>query len=1028
MGITYRIFIAVYFVLSFTVIDAEGLLKLFVFEDGVPSENVEVHIKNHSVFLTNEDGAVEVKLFGGRHSVKVRKGKKNLAVINFSVVPSETTQIIVSTSEDKKNATVDIEQPEHKISESGKIKTDEIKDLETGILKGKVISLEDRAPVENARVFIRGWNENTKTDDSGFFRIEIPEGKWAISVIHPQFSTQTNDDIVVDAHKETVTKIELTPASIELEEFVVLKPHIEGGIASLSENRKESRAVVDVIGAEQMSKSGDSDAAAALRRVTGITVVGGKYVYVRGMGDRYSASLLNGAFLPSPEPENRIVPLDLFPTGVLENMEIQKTFSPDIPAEFGGGMIKLKTKGVPEEFFFNISFSTGIDSDTFGEKMSSQGGQTDWLGIDDGSRALPDLIKEETAGGKKLVEKSKYDKEGFTAEDIQEMGRSMPNSWKIGKETTLPSMSGSFSLGDRFNFNKNNFGYMLGGSYSKSSGLVSEKLTRNIVSGTEGNLVINDEYSLNSAKDTVLISGIGGLGFELGDNHKISATSLLVRITDDNITDYSGKFGEISGDIRVRQTQWVERMLFFQQIKGEHKIPWLFDIGFDWFYAFSKADRDEPDRRLTIYQHNSDEDIWSITTFARSNERVYSQLNDMNHNLGADLTIPFKWWSSLENKIKTGFSMLLKDRNVDTRRFAFQNVGKMSSEERELPPEEFFAEENIAPGKLYLNETTRPTDNYKANQKLFSFYLMTDLQIIESLVLSGGLRYEDSDQYAKTFELYTSEPSEITAPLHTKDFMPASTLTWEFLEDMQLRAGYGLTVNRPDLRELSPALSSSVDGGTDTIGNENLKRAFIHNFDIRAEWYFSSMESISLAFFHKEFRNPIEMVYITGADPVKRPENANEAQNTGVEFEFRKNFNFITSTLEDLYVAGNFSYIRSEVDLGNKGKRPLQGQSPWIINFQLGYDNTDIGTAAAILYNAYGKRISEIGGVSNPDIYEQPFHQLDFVVSQNLPLNFSVKFRTRNLLNLKSEKYMGDILKESYFRGRDFSLSVGWKY
>jgi outer membrane receptor protein involved in Fe transport len=1013
---------------STSVISAEGILKLFVFEDGIPFENVEVHIRKGSVSLTNKDGAVEVKLTVGSHIVRVKKGNKNLAVIKFKIAPEETTQIIVSLTQGEKNAKVDIEHPEHKISQSGKIKRGEIKELKKGFLKGKITSLEDKTPVDGARVFIRGWDQDTITDNKGEFIIEIPEGEWAISVIHPQFSTQTNDNIIVEEGKETLEVIELTPASIELEEFIVLQPHIEGGIASLTEERRESSAVVDVIGAEQMSKSGDSDAAAALRRVTGITVVGGRYVFVRGMGDRYSTSLLNGAFLSSPEPENRIVPLDLFPTGVLESMEIQKTFSPDIPAEFGGGMIKLKTKGVPEEFFFNISFSMGFDGDTFKKRMSSQGGKTDWLGIDDGSRALPDLIKKETAGGKKLVEKSKYQSEGFTAEDIQAMGRSMPNSWKIGTATNLPSMNGSFSFGDRFRFENINFGYMMGGSYSNGIDIVSDKLTRNIVSGTGGELVINDEYRFNSATNTILMSGIGGLGLEIGENHKFSTTTLLVRITDDNITDYSGRFGEISGDIRVRQTQWVERMLFFQQIKGEHKFPWLFDIGFDWFYAFSQADRDEPDRRLTIHNYIDSTDSWEISTFAKSNERVYSQLNDVNHNLGTDLTIPFKWWSSLENKIKAGFSMLLKDRSVDTRRFAFQNVGRMSPDERALPPEEFFAEENIASGKLYLNETTRPTDNYTANQKLFSFYLMTDLQIIESLLFSGGLRYEDSDQYAKTFELYTSEPSEVIAPLHTKDFMPAAILTWKFYKDMQIRTGYGLTVNRPDLRELSPALSSSIDGGSDTIGNENLKRALIHNFDARAEWYFSAMESISFAFFYKKFKDPIEMVYLTGSDPVKRPQNVNEAQNIGVEFEFRKNFEFITDVLEDLYLAGNFSYIKSEVDTGIKGKRPLQGQSPWIVNLQLGYDNTDIGTTAAILYNAYGKRISEIGGVSNPDIYEQPYHQLDLVVSQNLPLDFSIRLRLRNLLNLKSEKYMGDVLKESYNRGRDFTVSLSWKY
>ena len=1021
-----KLIILIIAMLLFPVLHAQekGEVSVYFFMDGKPEKNIRVNIDEGEVLYSNADGVVRIALPEGKHRLKATGTKRVHAIAEFMIVPQESTRIIVTLKKGD-NSEIEIEHPE---SSKQVMKKDVRKDLKPGILKGTVKSLEGKEPIEKVSVFIKGTRKKIITDSNGQFTAELYPGSYSISFIHSQFSTQTVEGVEIKENEVTEKMVELTPASIELEEYVVLKPHIEGGIASLMADRKESSAVSDVIGAEQMSKSGDSNAASALKRVTGLTVVGGKYVYVRGMGERYSSTLLNGATLPSPEPEKRVVPLDIFPAGILQSVEVQKTFLPDMPGEFGGGVIKIRTKGVPEDFYASLSLSLGFDSDTFRSGMTYSGGKYDWLGADDGGRNIPSKVVDATKDGVPLKAKSKYSNEGFTDEELEALGESFPNKWNTYEKTILPEMGFSFTLGDNWEFSGGKAGVL--GSFSYKNGTNLKETTLKTYSYSSGELNPRSSYKYDITSNSVKMGAILDMGLELGKHTKIGNTFLMLRTSEDKVSVAEGFEAEIGDDSRTTKLRWIEQMLISEQIRGNHKIKALGDMGIDWRYTYSRAQMKMPDSRMYRYDYYANNELWLLTKTTKSNERAFTSLVDNNHDMGIDITKPFEIYKELEFKLKSGFNFVAKDREVDTRRFEF-GFRNRDSDYLSQDMESILSPENISEDNATISEVTRNTDNYIADQFLISAYLMFDWEIWKNIILTGGMRYERSDYSVKTFELYSSDPEIIESPLQSDDFLPGTSLTFKLPHDMQIRLGYSITVNRPSLKELSAATMDDIEGGGETLGNPELDQATIHSADFRYEWYFSTMESMSAAFFFKHFDKPIEQVFTDASGESKTFENAEMARNLGVEIEARKNFGFIHDVLEDMFIAGNFSYIYSTVEVKDQKARSLQGQSPWILNLQLGYDNSDLGTVITVLYNMFGKRLDTLS-VVGPHAWESPWHQLDFVASQSFKYGFKLSFKAKNLIDLPSEVYYeGEGIKKlrsSYKKGREFSVGLSWKY
>jgi outer membrane receptor protein involved in Fe transport len=923
--------------------------------------------------------------------------------------------------------------------QSGPAKSEPTKQAEaqTGTLSGMVVSFEDQRPIEGARVFVRGLTEEVSTDKRGHFSMQVPAGLWDVSVIHSDYSTASKSGVEVAADGETEITVEMTPISVRLETFTVRIPRIEGGTISLLEQRQETSQVADVIGAEQFSKTGDSNAAAALGRVTGLTVVGGKYVYVRGLGERYSSSLLNGSMLPSPDPERRVVPLDLFPTSILESVVVQKTYSADMPAGFGGGVIRMQTRSFPDEFTAGVNVSLGYDTQTtLADGLGYRGGSWDWIGVDDGTRALPETVKD-AAAKSPLKPAGRFSDQGYTPERLAEIGRSMPNNYSTSRDTVMPDMGVSGTIGDTAELADLDVGYLFALGYDRehSRQLWSENIYTMGIDSPDWKA----KYDLENLADTTELSGMFTGGVELDEHNTIKLTSVLSRITDDETRIYQGPLRDADTDLRLVRLRWLERQLLFEQIAGEHTLPMLGDTKIDWRYGFGQARRDEPDRREYRYDYHDDIGAFAFSDRPDGNSRVWSDLVDNTHDLGLAVSVPFEVWSSLEAKLKSGVDFFYKTREVSTRRFGFDARSPPPKQERTGPLEEQLSDEDInAQDGYVLGETTRPTDNYSANHLIAATYVLTELPLTDSLDLAAGVRLEQSTQQVNTFELF-GDNDPIVSETDTLDVLPSTSLTWRFVEDMQLRGAVARTVNRPDFRELSPGCYDSVIGGRQTCGNPNLERAQITHLDARWEWYPARGEAVSVGLFYKDFTRPIELVYVPSANPQVTYQNAQGATNLGVEFDVRKELDFLSDWTRDFYVAGNLALIASEIRIDTSGQldkdikltntvRPLHGQSPYVLNMQFGYENPDVGTTATFLYNVYGARITEVGANRLPDAYQEPMHRVDFTLSQTLSEQFELGFKANNLLDARVYSSVGQELTYEAYRGRAFSLKLSWDY
>lgn len=1033
--------------------EAVADLRVLVFVESGPALGVSLEIPGVDSARTNKEGVVVVsappgsvrpKLVVPRHllpALAPEGGDIEVKLDALVVVVNETVEVIVTLDLAGGVIAVDVESPNYSEAEVEAVASFEelMKTRPVGLIRGRVYTGGAKTPVPKAGVFVRGVPRDAKTDDKGAFELQLPEGSYDLVVIHSKFTTTKLVDVVVDANHPKELRIRVEEATPALEDFVVTAPHIEGGVASLVAERRESASVDEVIGAEEMSRSGDSDAAGALRRVTGITVVGGQFVYVRGMGERYSATLLNGQAIPSPEPERRVIPLDLFSTDILESVVIQKTPSPDSPAEFGGGVVLLRTKSFPEKFTLNASAGLGMVSNaSFRGRPSHEGGSLDFLGTDDGGRALPQEIRDNSP-----LREGNLFQEGFTPEELAAMGRLLKVNYNVSDETVSPDTSLSFSVGDRFEVKKRPIGYLLSLGHGRAHSFKSEANRRFIASDTaEGGLELNNDFQIAELSQSVSGSGIFVAGFEPEKGDEIKATTLLLRITDNQTAQVTGRSDDLGQDIRRSRLRFVERQLFTQQFVGRHEIERANKAIAEWRYSLSMAKRDEPDRREYFYADESIDadappDDFQISARPAGNQRVWSDLTDQIHDFGADYAQPFSIWNGDTAVAKVGASAVFRKREYDTLRLTLRAPRMIQAEDRRLTPNELWSADNLnAEDGWVLEDTTQPTDAYSAEQQIQAAYGMIDVPLATGIELRAGARIERSRQRVTTFSPFDKDLVPLETNLDNTDVLPSILGKYQILDQLMLRGGYGRTVTRPDFRELSESQFRDVVTATRFVGNPELVRGTIDNFDARLEYYFSSDELVSLSAFYKRFQDPIEQIDLGGVDRSVSWDNADSATNVGLEIESRGRLGFVSPLLRDVFASVNIALIKSQVVLGEESsgvstskERALQGQSPYVVNIQLGYDDANVsGMSAVFLYNVFGERIRDVGRLGSPDIFEEPVHQLDFVYGHKLGEHWKLKFKAKNLLNQEVEFSQGIKVARQFRTGRSFGLSLAWDW
>jgi TonB-dependent receptor len=1012
-----RALIALFFSFSLMAKIPQGELHLFVFKDGLPQEKVRLKIDQDSV-VTNAEGLWASSLTTGLKEIVL----EGLEPVKVRIISGKTTQVSFSLSSTGENRH-DIIAPE--------IVSSSAASSEQGIIQGEVFG-GDGAPLAGARVFVRGSNHEVTSGPSGKFELRAALGEQFLIVIHRDHASSTVKAVVKNKNEVTKVRAFLAPTGLVLEDLIVEAPHVRGSASALVEIRREATQVADVLGAEQMSRSGDSDAASSLKRVTGLTLVDGKYVYVRGLGERYSSTLVNGAMVPGPDPTRKVVPLDLFPSSVIEGIVVQKSYSADMPAEFGGGSVQIKTKSVPEENFFKIELSTSA-SDSKTEAMAYKGGSRDWLGMDDGTRSLPFSVSQATAGNKKLAENNIVFNDGYTSEQLAAFGRDMPRIYTPGAGETATPPSLSLAGGRRFQLGSVNAGFLSALMYGNDIE-AEEKVKRSYIVESEGVLKLEKDFRVNATEQTIKLGGMLSLGAEIGKNHRIEMLGLVLRKTTDTTETSEGYHSDLER-IRTTSLEWVERQLSSVQLSGDHHTEGDDPYRLKWRATLSEAAMLRPDAR--DYRYEWEIDSYKFSTRNDGNQRTYSELVDQAKEAGADLSIPLPWFGSRALVAKVGAMALKRERESTTRRFTFVDKGGADEDGtlRVQRLEDILAPENIVPGAYQLQENTLATDNYNAEQTIVAQYFSFEAPLPFDFNLGAGMRFERSEQLVKTYELFDPDNRPTVAALTTIDRLPSYYITWKLAPAWQLRAAYSETVARPDFKELSTATYTDDERGVDVVGNENLDATVIENIDFRIEWYGQGQDLASIGLFEKRFERPIESVIRPGTEGKMSFDNALGAVNRGLEFEFNKELGFIARKLSPLSFGSNMAWIDSEIHLDpsksgvlTSETRALQGQSPYVYNFNLVWDNKESGTTATLLYNIFGERISDVGTMGAPDIVEESFQQLDFVVSQKFANYFTAKLKLKNLIDPEHLRTQGGEVVEQYQRGREISLALSGNF
>jgi outer membrane receptor protein involved in Fe transport len=794
------------------------------------------------------------------------------------------------------------------------------------------------------------------------------------------------------------------------------------------DEKRGTDQISNVVGEEQFTRSGDSNIAESLKRVSGLSTVAGKYVYVRGLGERYATTLLNGAILPSPEPLNRVVPMDLFPTGILESVLVQKTYSAAYPGEFGGGVLQMRTKKSTDEFFWNFASTVGvIDNATFKDGYTVSGGDTDWLGMDDGFRAPSQELLSATANGNELKLKSRFSGIGVPAEQLEVVGESFNNQYTPTEESAPPNANISTSFGNFYDIGSTGVKLNYLASLDYSNSWDTNRIERNTYVPSGVGLDIQEDLDVVNTENSIDLSGIFSAGLDIDENNNVRFTSVALRQTDNRVFKTTGETLD-APDLSTVELQWVEREILSNQLQGDHYFPALNELVVNWRYSDIVATREAPDTRSYRY------DGGEFSSRVDGNMRSFDELEDNASELGIDLTMVFYGPRNSIITPKFGYVSSEKERDSEIRRFGFAFNGPLANNNQLLlrPLEEILSPENITEAGFVIRELTRPTDSYKANNSLEAFYGQVEVNFDDRLRLTFGGRQEDFDQVTTTFDLFRPSTS-VVADLSRKEFLPSFSATYIHY-DHQFRFAYSETVSRPDFRELSTSPFINPETGREIFGNPNLDITSITNFDFRWEWYFGFADYLSAGFFYKEFVDPIEAVIFSPVDPRVTYINAQSAENQGIEIEGYKRLDFLGPLGEDFYVQGNVSFIDSlvnirESDLGSltSSSRALQGQSDVLFNAQIGYEPYS-GTTATLLYHYFGDRIDSVGIEGAPDLIQEGYGELNFIFIKELNRNWQITAKAKNILDARSEITQGSLLTNGFNLGREASIQVQYRF
>jgi hypothetical protein len=906
-----------------------------------------------------------------------------------------------------------------------------------GAVVGTVSDAETGKAISGAGVEELDTNIRVGTEADGSFRLELDPGAYELRVVAPFYRSREVPNVVVTGGVDTSVDVRLEPSAAgEIELLEVVADAYGGSEASQLLDRKLAPTLSDNISAQMIKLSPDSDAAEIVQRVPAVTIQDDKYLNVRGLNERYTSALVNSSRLPSTDPLRRAVPLDLFPAGFIESISIVKTYTPDLPGDFSGGLADIKLKPYPDEFTLDLGVSTKANTSTTFQDFRTYdgGGAQDWFGYGEDFRALPGLIPEDTVRPPQSSRQRAF-------------ASSFRNIWDTEPTTAAPGYSIGLSTGGKL---VDNLGTALGISYGTDWEYRDDEVANTFVAGAGDQPVPFDSFVYARSVFETTFGIVSSTGLEIAEGHEVNFRGIYNRESDDEVLDGTGEPGNQQGSpVRARFLTYTANELGWGQFSGANRFDWL---AVDWRTALSRTMQDSPDNRYEVRNIEPD-GTTEWTNISNSGRRVFSNLEEYLTDSAVDLKVPFRTrlpftdvWSGHDASLKFGPAYLFREREHALRNFRYDAGGNLIP--RSLPTEEFLDPENIFPGGNTFREETQPRDSFKGRHEIAALYGMLEAPILSGwededgqlrhqLRLIGGVRGEYSYIVVETFG-NTGQP--IKPILNDLDALPGVNLVYSPVEDVNLRFGWSRAVSRPELRELSPVLFPAKAGLRPVAGNEDLVSASIESFDLRAEWFLGAAEVLSFGVFYKELEDPIEAALLSqGSGVTDTFANAESATLVGFEIEARAELNRLSNYLDGFSFSTNITYADSQAKLGDvagegtvttSDERELQGQAPFIVNAALDYTHDDWGTAR-VLYNTIGERLSTVGANRLPDIFEQRRDQLDFVYLTEInpfgtPLN--AKFAVENILNDEYEFLQADETTQKWKTGVSFSFGLSYSY
>ncbi|WP_396143800.1 TonB-dependent receptor domain-containing protein [Flavobacterium sp.] len=872
------------------------------------------------------------------------------------------------------------------------------------VIKGKITDKDmNNAPLAFANVSVKGSSNGVTTNEKGEYSISLPSGEYV--VVFSFIGYETIEKIIDLKPNQTIElNVALGSGGYKLDDVVIKSVKKRNTETAILTEIKEAKQVVSAISAEQMSKGTDGNAAQAIQRIPGITIVDGKFVMIRGLSERYNNVLINGSLAPSTEIDKRTFSFDLVPTGLLDKMVIYKTGSADKPGDFSGGIISLNTIESTSDFTkFDISFGYRSKT-TFNDYLQSEGSNTDFVGIDNSFRPLPSSFPTT----------SQLNNSAATSQLRVDAARSLPNNFDTNASNAFLDNSTGFSLGRKINLGNTKIFSVNALNYSTSYQSFSRSFRRyNFLNAGEARPT--DWFTFNDMnyQQEVRITALSNWSLKTAKS-KFTFKNLFNQIGENETTIRQGiNFNQQANNtLKNYMYAYKSRSIYMGQLNGDHNLNSNNNI--DWVVGYNYIRENEPDLRRfrTFKDVNSTSDNYTFQDPSSSNlfsGRYYGNLREFSANNGVNYTYTINRDSETEErspiKIKAGYLADYKFRIFKSRYVSYVLKDYLTSARKDeltnLPLSTIFSNENINNQNGWvLEEGTKPDDSYKADNTLLSGYINTELPL-GKFDINMGVRIENNTQKLRAFS--NGNPVNVDNPVTS--ILPSLNIGYNINEKSLVRAAYSRTVNRPEFREIAPFLFYDFEYEVLKFGNADLKVATIDNIDFRYEWYPSKGETISFGGFYKKFTNPIEqIIQRTAEDPSFNFKNATSAVNYGAELEIKKSFKDLTNIpiLNRLSININASYIFSEVDLGaaaqsQDSKRALQGQSPYIINGALGYED-EKGLGINLIYNRFGNRIFSVGDDAFNTYYEIERNQLDATISKKFK-KLKVKLGLQNILN-----------------------------